>query len=79
MQWYFLLRWPEGHVFSGEPLKLCFEDEEEAQCWRDALVTSVSGGSEDLHEILAFSSLQYSLQKLYGRPSWAGRSNTRHY
>jgi hypothetical protein len=43
MQWYILLRWPEGHVFSGEPLKLCFEDEEEAECWRDALVTAVSG------------------------------------
>lgn len=38
-----MLRWPEGHVFSGEPLKLCFEDEEEAECWRDALVTAVSG------------------------------------
>jgi hypothetical protein len=43
VQWYILLRWPEGHVFSGEPLKLCFEDEEEAECWRDALVTAVSG------------------------------------
>jgi hypothetical protein len=43
VQWYFLLRWPEGHVFSGEPLKLCFEDEDEAQSWRDALVTAVSG------------------------------------
>ena len=45
VQWYILLRWPEGHVFSGEPLKLCFEDEEEAECWRDALVTAVSGDS----------------------------------
>lgn len=37
-QYYFMLRWPDGHVFCGEPLKLCFEDQEEAKAWRDCLV-----------------------------------------
>ena len=37
---YFTLRWPEGHVFSNEPLKLCFEAEAEAEAWRDALTTA---------------------------------------
>ena len=36
-----MLRWPDGHVFSGEPLKLCFVEGGEAKAWRDALVTAV--------------------------------------
>lgn len=45
-QWYFCLRWPEGHVFSGEPLKLCFEGKEEAKAWRDKLVAAISGAHQ---------------------------------
>mmetsp|Transcript_385 Transcript_385/g.1136 ORF Transcript_385/g.1136 Transcript_385/m.1136 type:complete len:996 (+) Transcript_385:518-3505(+) len=80
--YYFSLRWPQNHIFFGEPLKLCFADAADAEAWRDTLVSAITvlgtGGGPQPSQRLTKHQKSGSLGRLR-RQFTPGRSKSREH
>ena len=50
LQHAFTLRFPQGHHHHKDPLKLCFETEEEALEWRATIARVIKGTDDELQK-----------------------------
>ena len=62
MQFCFTVRWPNGHRFSKDALKLCFDDEATARKWLAAFTAALQAlQSQVLSHVLINKSVSFKV------------------